>query len=270
PPNGATFQQMASTAPDANAPQKYWEIRIAWSEYANQKWTPKQLSKEIAKPFLGFVPLILTRVSPTNPRQYVLRSEITQDSILNVIILIRYTGQGTHLSFFPELANFANDAVPVWTFRLSDPHERVMSGDTTDRVGIIDLNYSYLLQDESTLLTPNFYQPFFQSLNEQNKLSIAGSDFLRTTIGHKLLFSNDVTIPDFENNISHPFFYTDTDSNRTYFATPVRTARRPPIFPGLNEIAVFGNAAAAPLRMFKTSVISNSVVPAPVGTVVTG
>src|SRR5262249_986535 len=97
-----------------------------------------------------------------------------------------------------------------------------------------------------------------------------GSDFLRTTIGHKLLFSNDVTIPDFENNISHPFFYTDTDSNRTYFATPVRTARRPPIFPGLNEIAVFGNAAAAPLRMFKTSVISNSVVPAPVGTVVTG
>jgi hypothetical protein len=270
PPRTETFQQLGNAIPDVTGPQKYWEVRLAWSEYANGKWTPKQLSKEIATPFLGkvaepssaFLPLILMRLASTRPRQFVLRSAIGQDDTLNVTILIRYAGQQNNLSIFTELVNFANDAVPVWTFTLSDPHDKITSGDTTNIIDNIYLNYSYLQQSEIDLLTPNFYQPFFQSLSEQNKLSIAASDFLRTTIIHKLLFSNDVTIPDFEESISHPFFYTDTENNRTYFATPATIARRGPIFPGLNQVAVFKNAASAHLRMFNSGATSNVVVSA--------
>jgi Tc toxin complex TcA C-terminal TcB-binding domain/Neuraminidase-like domain/Salmonella virulence plasmid 28.1kDa A protein/Putative peptidoglycan binding domain len=32
-----------------NAPEKYWEIQIAWSEYKNDKWSAKKISEEVLK-----------------------------------------------------------------------------------------------------------------------------------------------------------------------------------------------------------------------------
>ena len=33
----------------ASSPVRYWEIKLAWSEYKDKKWTPKQLSKEAVR-----------------------------------------------------------------------------------------------------------------------------------------------------------------------------------------------------------------------------
>ncbi len=47
----ASFYSMANDkAPDSSGPQKFWEIRLAWSEFAQGKWTPKKISKERISP----------------------------------------------------------------------------------------------------------------------------------------------------------------------------------------------------------------------------
>lgn len=40
----------ATNPPDKfKKPEKYWEVRIAWSEFKDKKWSPKQISKEFQK-----------------------------------------------------------------------------------------------------------------------------------------------------------------------------------------------------------------------------
>jgi Tc toxin complex TcA C-terminal TcB-binding domain/Neuraminidase-like domain len=43
-----SFNQLAGASPNDNKQIEYWEIKMAWSEYRNGKWTQKQLSKESA------------------------------------------------------------------------------------------------------------------------------------------------------------------------------------------------------------------------------
>ncbi len=40
------FTGIGDTTPNENKPIEYWEIKMAWSEYRNGKWTQKQLSKD--------------------------------------------------------------------------------------------------------------------------------------------------------------------------------------------------------------------------------
>ena len=68
-----SFQTIASEPQDNVKPIEYWEIKMAWSEYRNGKWTQKQLSKAAINddgsgrlPSLGFyefVPVLSTAVS---------------------------------------------------------------------------------------------------------------------------------------------------------------------------------------------------------------
>ncbi len=44
--NSKHFQDIANTSPDDNKPIQYWEIKMAWSEYRNGKWTQKQISTD--------------------------------------------------------------------------------------------------------------------------------------------------------------------------------------------------------------------------------
>jgi len=39
-----------SSSPDGTGPQEFWDIRLCWSEYAKDKWTPKKMSKEKLSP----------------------------------------------------------------------------------------------------------------------------------------------------------------------------------------------------------------------------
>lgn len=53
-PSGNSGQSVESLASDPNTvsqlePTKYWEIRLAWSEYIDGKWSPKQVAKEFIK-----------------------------------------------------------------------------------------------------------------------------------------------------------------------------------------------------------------------------
>jgi len=260
PPNShsLTYQGLGQSHYDDphHAPQPYWEVRLAWSEYIDGNWTPKQLSKECLTPMLTEMSNIINELAPTKPRQYSLRPTIDQNNILWITLFIRYAGQTN----WHDFTNFKTDAVPFGSFRLTDIHEKITtSGIPGWMAAEVDLDFiqqgDWIFQASST-----FYEPFFQSLTEQNKLSLAGTDFLKASISHKLIFSNDLTIPNFEGITSHPFFYTDTANNRIYFATPANLARRRSIFPGVNEIAGLKNAATASLQMFKVPSFSNVAI----------
>jgi hypothetical protein len=41
-----SFSDMSTDSPKNSKPTEYWEIKMAWSEYRNGKWTQKQLSKD--------------------------------------------------------------------------------------------------------------------------------------------------------------------------------------------------------------------------------
>ncbi|ESS71646.1 hypothetical protein MGMO_93c00040 [Methyloglobulus morosus KoM1] len=43
----ATIREMADQPPESNQPINYYEIKMAWSEYRNGKWTQKQLSNNV-------------------------------------------------------------------------------------------------------------------------------------------------------------------------------------------------------------------------------
>ncbi|HLO30218.1 MAG TPA: neuraminidase-like domain-containing protein, partial [Anaerolineales bacterium] len=43
---GKAFSDMAKDTPNSSKPTEYWEIKLAWSEYRNGKWTQKQVSKD--------------------------------------------------------------------------------------------------------------------------------------------------------------------------------------------------------------------------------
>lgn len=44
-----TFEEISKNAPSSIKPRKYYEIRLAWSEYFDNKWSAKQLTKEFIK-----------------------------------------------------------------------------------------------------------------------------------------------------------------------------------------------------------------------------
>lgn len=47
--NGLSYRGREDVNPSALTPNKYWEVHLAWSEYVDEAWTPKQVSKEKLK-----------------------------------------------------------------------------------------------------------------------------------------------------------------------------------------------------------------------------
>lgn len=39
-----TFQQIGNENARTNAPKKFWQVQMGWTEYRNGRWSPKQMS----------------------------------------------------------------------------------------------------------------------------------------------------------------------------------------------------------------------------------
>jgi len=51
PGRSLTTRELGDLPSDSSKPSEFWEIKIAWSEYRNGKWTQKQVSKESLQDF---------------------------------------------------------------------------------------------------------------------------------------------------------------------------------------------------------------------------
>ncbi|OEU69578.1 MAG: hypothetical protein BA863_17090, partial [Desulfovibrio sp. S3730MH75] len=70
-------------------PNKYWEIKLAWSEYVDGKWSPKQVSKEFIKPkqIYGTVRIYTFHTSISEESQELTISLLSHDSLISQFML---------------------------------------------------------------------------------------------------------------------------------------------------------------------------------------
>jgi hypothetical protein len=149
-----TMQEIYENSSTASLePGKSWEIRLAWSEYVDGKWSPKQVSKEIIT------------VTPDDP----------EDGISD-IAFHAYNRQNNELIVFCGYIEQEGDG-SYYCFRLSDIQSKVegsvtLDGDTFKIAG---------------------YKSNFMKKAKSSPLTLKNNTYLQTSKDHKLLYSHHIT-----------------------------------------------------------------------------
>lgn len=235
--NDQTISVLAGQTAGSLKSRLYWEIRLAWSEYVDNKWTTKQLTNEyieVRNPLYGHV------------KDYTFHAFIDPEN--------------------QELAIWLSDGYdkPIWhCFRLSDIRARVEIDNSTNYLGTYNNDLLAGGGTYYTLKGPSFAEKmkisneayvsnFMKHLKtcqinySKPQLRLNDTVYLDSTSGHYLLDSPQQTgirfIPDY------PFFYNDM--YRTYFVRPVNipvweqiihSIKFEPVFPQIVEYNFMGN-----------------------------
>lgn len=195
-------------------PHEYWEIRLAWSEYADGKWSPKQLTKEAVEfdPFPG-------------------KKEIDY----NFCVFIDSSSQD--LSFSIRCPYRCNGCSGLGKgFKLVDIQSKI---NVVEGSFFNDRNMSSL-----------DYCNHFMRFSKSSPLSLKGNVYLRESIDHQLLYSSQIT--DFESSLNYPFFYFD--DSRTYFVRPVDVSiieriKKPEYYLPYVQYQVYDSKYQVPIEM---------------------
>lgn len=198
--NSTTFTAISTTTPNTIAPQKYWEVRLAWSEFKGDKWDAKKLSKET----LSLDQLGEPSFEDSELYNYIFQSAIDQGT--EVLTLTLNQSEIRNIDFFSLYT------ISLGSFSLTDIHEQI-----TTTVG-----YSPAIGDIDE--SSSQYEAEYQSFAADGALELGNTDFLQTETAHELLFSNALSLDQFVARIPAPFFYTDRSAKRTYFVTPLQNA----------------------------------------------
>ncbi|HCN84890.1 MAG TPA: hypothetical protein DIT07_14925, partial [Sphingobacteriaceae bacterium] len=187
-------------------PTKYWEIRLAWTEYIDGKWSPKQLTKEFIRGNGG---------EPCNYTYHTYINPTTNG------LTVSLTYQGTSLLGGFMLADiqskvFAYDFSGPRSFEFQFSPSLVVNTTLTAR--IFDSSVEQGFQDAVFYNPPDEnYRNFFMKHKKNGHFLFNSDVYLDKIIDHKILYSSQVL--DFETTINYPFFYTD--DKRTYFVRPI-------------------------------------------------
>ena len=165
-------------------PDKFWEIKLAWSEYVDGKWSPKQISKEFhsfnnfdepkqIKDF-SFFPVIETSTEKLSIKVW------DQDSL-----------------------SYNNPAVPY--FDLTDIQSKIVKGWNEDE-------HVYGPYQES-----DYKSDFMKRSQTRNQLQLINDLYLKNPLSHVLIGSDNYPYPEY--TVEYPFFFSDAD--RTYFVKPI-------------------------------------------------
>lgn len=199
-----THQQMGGLTASELNPKKYWEIRLAWSEYVDGKWSSKQVTKEYVstEQFLDLTELKSFHFTPK-----VL--PITQDLSIQIIYESRY-GPEFIISDIQSPIKILN---PLVWFDLS----LIFPG----------------------LFPKPLYENLFSSRTSragQSKLELLDNVYLKTETNHKLLPDDGFSGLDL--SLRNPFFFSD--ERRTYFVSTsditVWEFKYPEFFPPIGPV----------------------------------
>lgn len=182
-------------------PQKYWEIKLAWSEYRQNTWSPKRLSEQA----LNLTPAD----SSDDIRDYVFKTEVTKDEQGRENDLV------VHCEYYvpasPDGGRDSRHMVVVGACRLNGN-----SGETIR----VDPAVSKIPRP----IIPagaGFDAMTFAEKPDQESLALPGQDgqesitFLeKTPTSYTLLYPHQFE----QYTLQAPFFYEDTD--RTFFVEP--------------------------------------------------
>lgn len=196
-----------------------WEIRLAWSEYVDDKWSPKKVSKEF-----------LCSSKYDNVQDYTFRSNIRSTAPYNLTITLHDGGDN-----------------PMGGFYLSDIQSKVRAGfilghkfgsqiadQSTIEASTIEAGYvGDSLQIEvdvrhevaephripgSLESFPVVYRNDFMKRRKPNAcLELLDDTYLKKKTSHMLLNANNTPRPD--KTLDYPFFFSD--AYRSYFVRPI-------------------------------------------------
>jgi hypothetical protein len=104
------FEAMAEKV-STFASKEYWEIKMAWSEYVDGKWTPKQLTKECA----------ITR-AVKHPKSLSYKSQINTSNQLIITGWVSHNSSEIHYFVFDDIQSPVNISYPsdIFTMENSD------------------------------------------------------------------------------------------------------------------------------------------------------
>ena len=185
-----TIQDAAMNTIDKLKSTKYWNIYLAWSEYVDGKWTPKQLTKEFIRPSIFYA----------NVSKYTFQAFISSNNELSIL-------------YEPF------DDKNRQKFQLSDIRSKVETPIIQQLVAYDP--YSVFDFQKIEVYSPfdvfQLYSNYFMKHQKKFKLNLKNNTYLQSSANHKLLYSHQHA--DFESTLKYPFFYLH--EHRTYFVRPV-------------------------------------------------
>jgi len=186
-PSGQSTTDAAAQPMSRLAATQHWEIRLAWSEYVEGKWSPKQLSKE-------FITQSVDSLTP-NEASIRLVQQIDSHDRLQIALTINFSGWFDLDTFIDSGWSELN------SFILSDIASKIETGTT-----------NLIAQNAWT-----DYSPSFLRLTKSGPLHLLDDDYLLAPVDHQLLVSP--LRKNFVPTLKDPFFFSD--ALRTYFVRPV-------------------------------------------------
>jgi Tc toxin complex TcA C-terminal TcB-binding domain/Neuraminidase-like domain/Salmonella virulence plasmid 28.1kDa A protein len=208
--NNQSIKTSGDSSPSTLKPLEYWEIKMAWSEYRNHKWTQKQLSTEAIydDSFLNVSSFEFIPRLDTNPTSRVV-IDIHRETD-NLASAFQFTG--SQISKTTPLANFSineefhyqtqPDSTIIHSLQAkntdqpqlissNDPYfkDRITSGliKVPDAAGELNFYHPFAHELLGKLMTGNFEALFSYYLNNVTELDDAyGAADLVNTNGKKL------------------------------------------------------------------------------------
>jgi hypothetical protein len=210
-------QGMAKVSVEDLKAEEYWEVRLAYSEYKNGKWSPKSLSKEFLK-----APDFPENTTKTASEKGGLVGDgfvnfLDKGSLSNNLFI--YTDK-VHLV---KLKLTVSDTLLDFDLRLLD----VASYGNIQLYGSVN----YLLTanknnmgvvvskkiDETTKSFNSEYAPFYSSYRKSGKVQLFGNEYLGNGGNHAITFSNNLSLSNV--TTKHHFFFQN--GNFAYYAKAV-------------------------------------------------
>ncbi len=212
-----TINDIGETVPVASLrPLTCWEVRLAWSEYIDGKWSSKQISKEFIK----------------QEQQWHYRPD--------------EAGMRFAIEFEPEnrLRIYLVMESSAWSE--TDVREWYLDGffELTDISSMIEANSGgagWAHEDWSQV-----YETNYMSVSGCSDLQLRNDVYLKKSLCHKLLLTP--TEENFAPKFQTPFFFSDIYRSRTYFVRPVHARKSVqvkfpekyyPLFPGIVDDSAF-------------------------------
>ena len=214
-----TMKSMPATS-TTSSQQTYWEIALAWSEYKNGTWRPKEVSKEV-----GYIPGATGVSSSTAPGAYpgdiskdfppevfTFRAVISDDGSLAVVMYLR---RNIDLGFQADVPGYVDKADPQleFDFNGSGGHLVVNSSPSqpvTWSPALKEFDYMTFLWDPA--------DPFMGPTGGMLEFEPGDNVVLNRAASGKFNVLPPAGIPQFEPNV--PFFVQD--AVRAYLSLPTQ------------------------------------------------
>ncbi|MEO0570250.1 MAG: neuraminidase-like domain-containing protein [Bacteroidota bacterium] len=222
--NEKTFKELAEdgTTISSREPKKYWEVRLAWSEYDEGVWTPKQLSEKYLTLMTSELVTITdeTFISSTEYRDPLYLNnisfgiDIADDSVLDIYMVpfVPRSRRGG-LALDPGDEDFGN--LYFNSFRIINIHEGIGIDTKLIKSSLAEAREyqskvifgRYL----NSTLDINGYN--FMKTTSSNDVLKIGNTYFTNSVEHQLLFPSSLNYTDYP--LDFPFFFST--QNKTYF-----------------------------------------------------